>query len=163
LSISPLRVLVYGYGNPGRQDDGLGAALVSELEQAQIPNVDYDCNYQLNIEDADNISVYDVVIFADASLDAEEPFTFSKVSPSNEITFSTHAISAESVVALCSDIYEKQPDTYMIAIPGYEWELMNEGLTQKAKENLEAALVFMKKILVNPVSDDFKNAAKEKL
>ena len=50
------KILVYGYGNPGRQDDGLGVALVEELEQwvatEKIPGLDFDSNYQLNAEDA---------------------------------------------------------------------------------------------------------------
>ena len=33
------RVLVIGYGNPGRWDDGLGPALAAELGGLGLPNV----------------------------------------------------------------------------------------------------------------------------
>ena len=46
------RVLVIGYGNPGRQDDGLGAAVIERLEALGLEGVTVDADYQLNIEDA---------------------------------------------------------------------------------------------------------------
>ncbi|MCK4515905.1 MAG: hypothetical protein KAU31_11640, partial [Spirochaetaceae bacterium] len=73
----PLKILIYGIGNPGRQDDGLGALLVEEIQRAAIPGasipgtdheLSFDANYQLNIEDAEAISRHDIVVFADASL-----------------------------------------------------------------------------------------------
>ncbi|MBV8574206.1 MAG: hypothetical protein JOZ58_04080, partial [Acetobacteraceae bacterium] len=33
------RVLVLGYGNPGRQDDGLGPAAVAEIDRRAFPGV----------------------------------------------------------------------------------------------------------------------------
>ena len=74
------KIYVYGYGNPGRSDDGLGAAIIKKLEDEKILEVVTDCNYQLNIEDADNISSSDVVIFVDASIEAKEPFEFRGLS-----------------------------------------------------------------------------------
>ena len=60
------KVLIYGYGNPGRQDDALGILLVEKMELWAKENglgfIDFDSNYQLNIEDAMAISEYDIVI-----------------------------------------------------------------------------------------------------
>ena len=53
------KILVYGYGNPGRQDDGLGISLVEMIEdwknKKKLSYIETDSNYQLNIEDAYNI------------------------------------------------------------------------------------------------------------
>ena len=46
------RVLVLGYGNPGREDDGLGPAFAAEIGQLGRQNVTIVNNYQLMIEDA---------------------------------------------------------------------------------------------------------------
>jgi Ni,Fe-hydrogenase maturation factor len=51
------KVLIYGYGNPGRRDDGLGIKM-SELiahwsEAHHLEQIEVDSNYQLNIEDAE--------------------------------------------------------------------------------------------------------------
>ena len=115
---------------------------MSLLEQAQLPGVDTDCNFQLNVEDAHTIAQYDIVIFADASMFDEPPFVFHKIEPTPEITFTTHEMSAESVLALCSEIGRPCPVAYMLGIRGYEWEFQ-EGLTEGAKHNLGEAYNFL--------------------
>jgi len=64
------QILIYGFGNPGREDDGLGIELARRLEdwskKSGLPGITFDSNYQLNIEDAEVISEKDLVIFADA-------------------------------------------------------------------------------------------------
>ncbi len=133
---------MYGFGNPGRQDDGLGPMIIDKLDKENIEGITTDSNYQLNIEDADNISKSDIVIFVDASLDAEEPFSFERIEPSAEITFTTHAMSPESVIALCGDIYGRIPETYVLAVRGYQWEMF-EGLSEKAMDNFNEAYQFL--------------------
>lgn len=135
-------IYVYGFGNPGRQDDGLGPMIIDRLENENIDCVTTDSNYQLNIEDADNIAGSDIVIFVDASIDAEEPFSFRRIEPSAEITFTTHSMSPESVIALCGDIHGKIPETYVLAIRGYEWEMF-EGLSERAINNFNEAYSFL--------------------
>jgi len=135
-------IYVYGFGNPGRQDDGLGPMIIDKLESENIEGVTTDSNYQLNIEDADNIAGSDLVIFVDASIDADEPFSFKKIEPSAEITFTTHSMSPESVLALCGDIHGSIPETYVLAIRGYEWEMF-EGLSAKAISNFNDAYRFL--------------------
>lgn len=135
-------IYVYGFGNPGRQDDGLGPAIIEKLENEKIQGITTDSNYQLNIEDADNISGSDFVVFVDASIEAAEPFSFKKVEPAAEITFTTHSMSPESVIALCSDLHGRAPEAYVMAIRGYEWEFL-EGLSSKAKDNFQDAYQFL--------------------
>lgn len=135
-------IYVYGFGNPGRQDDGLGPMIIDKLDEESIEGITTDSNYQLNIEDADNISKSDIVIFVDASIDADEPFSFKKIEPSAEITFTTHSMSPESVIALCGDIYGRIPEAYVLAVRGYEWEMF-EGLSEKAMNNFNEAYRFL--------------------
>ena len=97
-------ILIYGYGNPGRQDDGLGVAFVEQIESwlnnRNMDNVETDTNYQLNIEDAFTISQKDVVVFVDASVENIEDFCLTKVEPSNEVEFTMHAVSPSFVLDL---------------------------------------------------------------
>jgi hydrogenase maturation protease len=116
--------------------------IIDKLDNDIIQGITTDCNYQLNIEDADNISESDIVIFVDASIDAEEPFTFEKIEPSAEITFTTHSMSPESVLALCGDIYGRIPEAHVLAVRGYEWEMF-EGLSEKAINNFNEAYPFL--------------------
>lgn len=140
------QILVYGFGNPGRQDDGLGPEIVRRLELERLPGVITDSNYQLNIEDAVAVAGSDAVIFVDAALHVDEPFAFCWLTPAREITFTTHAMSPESVLALCEDIYGKTPPAYILAIKGYEWE-MAAPMTDPAKENLEKAYSFIRALV----------------
>lgn len=147
------QILVYGYGNPGRQDDGLGPALVERLEKERIPGVVTDSNYQLQIEDAVAVSQGDVVIFVDAAVDGDEPFAFTELEPSDEVSFTTHAVSPGSILSLCRDMYGKTVRAYVLGIRGYGWEFV-EKLTPKAEKNLEEAYRFLKERL-----QDFINSS----
>jgi hydrogenase maturation protease len=136
------KVIVYGYGNPGRQDDGLGPFLAGRLEAENIPGVEVVSNYQLNIEDAYTVAQGKAVIFIDASLDCDESFSFYEITPSMEIRFTTHSMSPQSVLALCNDLFEKDIKAYILSIRGYSWEF-TEGLSPEAEKNLEKAHAFL--------------------
>ena len=137
------KIIIYGFGNPGRQDDGLGPAIISRLEEENIPDIKTECNYQLNIEDALLISEFNIAIFVDASQNCEEPFLYYGIEQADEIKFTTHSMSPQSVLALCSDLYNKNVKSFILEIRGYEWE-MAEGLSLKAQGNLEKAYSFLK-------------------
>ena len=148
--MTDLSILVYGYGNPGRTDDALGILFSQELEKKNYPGLLFDNNYQLNAEDALLISEYDAVIFADAS-HKPDSFCFSRLQPSLEIGFTTHAMHPGSVLALCHQLYDKHPQTFLMEIRGYEWD-MAEKISDKARENLNGALTFIDPLLKNPES-----------
>ncbi|MBS4057306.1 MAG: hydrogenase maturation protease [Bacteroidetes bacterium] len=141
------RMLIYGYGNPGRQDDGLGAAFIRKMEawlkDHPMPGLNLDCNYQLNIEDAEIIAHKDIVIFVDATVEDIEHFHFSKVEPSAaKVEFTMHAVSPSFVVDLCRKMFHVAPETYLLHIKGYEWDF-KESLSEAASENLEMAFRFI--------------------
>ena len=146
--------MIYGYGNPGRFDDGLGVMLAEEMEawinKNKIDNVDCDTNYQLNIEDAEIISKYDLVLFADASEEDIRDVSITRVSPSDsKIEFTMHAVSPAFVLDLCNQIYGETPDTWLIHIKGQDWQF-NEGLSKVAEKNLSIAIKKIKAIIKEP-------------
>ena len=136
--------LIYGIGNSGRQDDGLGWAFIDRLEQIRpLPRAHLRRTYQLNLEDADLISRYTRVLFVDATKDpAVESFTVSRPEPKLDFSFTSHAISVPSILATTQQCFEHVPDAYLLAIRGYEWELQ-EGLTSPAQHNLSHSLEFL--------------------
>jgi hydrogenase maturation protease len=136
------RTLVYGYGNPGRQDDGLGILLAEKWEEWAraygIDHIDFEYNYQLNIEDAHTISRYERVIFVDASVEDIQDIKLAKVVPTEKTEFTMHAMYPGFILHLCQSLYSKSPDTFLLSIKGYEFEFM-EALTDRAGKNLEMA------------------------
>ncbi|MBR9998108.1 MAG: hydrogenase maturation protease [Cyclobacteriaceae bacterium] len=148
-----INILVYGYGNPGRRDDGLGPEFIY-LVDAWIKenNIDYvftDSNYQLNIEDACTIRDYDIVIFVDATIEEIHDFQLVRVMPSEKVNFTMHAMQPSFVLDLCRKLYDKSPEVFLLKIKGYDYEL-KEGFTEKAAANLFKAFAHVKKILLDP-------------
>lgn len=142
------RVLVYGYGNPGREDDGLGNEMASMIqtwiEEHELSCMQTDSNYQLNIDDAEKISEWDIVVFVDASKEEDLcEFKFRKVEPSNaKVEFTMHAVSPSYVLHLCEKLFQKSPETYILGIKGYDWEF-KEGISDNAKLNLEQSFQYL--------------------
>jgi hydrogenase maturation protease len=141
------KILIYGYGNPGRQDDGLGIELVEEIDrwctENGLDHVYTDSNYQLNLEDASEISGYDVVIFADASREEIRDFCLDPLTPSDKTEFSMHAVSPAFILHLSESVFHHEPEAYLLHIRGYEWEFM-AGMTEKARTNLAGAVEYIK-------------------
>jgi hydrogenase maturation protease len=142
------RVLVYGYGNPGREDDGLGNEMAKMIQnwidEHKLGCMTTDSNYQLNIEDAEIMSEWDIVVFVDASKEENlREYNFSEVKPSDaKVEFTMHAVSPSYVRHLCEKLFNKAPETYILAIKGYEWDF-KEGISDCATLNLEQAFQFL--------------------
>lgn len=135
-------IFVCGYGNPGRQDDGLGPLIAEKISGLQLEGIVTDSDYQLNIEDAYDIAHYEAVVFVDASLNGNEPYVFSEVLPANEIRFTSHTLPPSSLISLCEDLYGTTPEAYIMAVRGYSFEF-NEPMTENAERNMEKALLFL--------------------
>ncbi len=137
------KVLVIGFGNPGRLDDGLGPALAAGLEGLDLADVTVDSNYQLTVEDSDAVKDHDVVIFADASVDCKEPFEFYPISPGAKTHFSSHFLAPEDVLGLAQDAFSASTRGYVLAIRGYEFNEFGERLSSRATTNLQEATQFL--------------------
>jgi hydrogenase maturation protease len=136
--------LIYGIGNVGRQDDGLGWAFIDWLEaEALCPKAEIQRHYQLHLEDADLISHKKRVLFVDATKDASvTSYALERAEPKMDFSFTSHAISIPAIMATCQRCFERLPDVYVLAIRGYEWEL-KMGLTQEATHNLNDATAYL--------------------
>ncbi len=160
-----MKTLVIGVGNAGRQDDGLGPALVERLAGVKPPEraiiqtpdgkVDVFWTYQLNIEDAAAVREYDRVVFVDAREDtpaeareeSEQAFgsptrllgvRMAPLAPAATIAFTTHEMSPAAVLALGEELYGRTAEGYLLTIRGLQWEFA-EGLSAEAERNLAEA------------------------
>lgn len=141
-----VKVIVYGIGNPGRCDDGLGPKLVSRLREEGGPDVSFEVRDHLNIEDALTIKDSEIVVFADAAKDIDAAWKLFPICPSKTIAFTTHEMAPESVLALCSELYGRAPEAFVLAIKGYDWG-MEESLSEEAAKNLCQAAGALKDFL----------------
>lgn len=137
------RILMLGYGNPGRQDDGLGPALIAQIDGMGLPNLTALENYQLNIEDAADVAAHDIVWFVDAARVGALPYEVRDLAPAMQIEFTSHLLRPETVLAISRDCYGASPPAFLLAIRGYAFEFREE-LTAAASANLDAALTMLK-------------------
>jgi hydrogenase maturation protease len=155
--------IIIGYGNPGRQDDGLGPSFVNQLSDElsdELPekdrlNIQLQTSYQLTVEDAYDIIEFDQVIFVDASLNALAPFSFTKITETNNTGLGSHSLTPNAVIRLCETLYGKSPKAFILGIKGYDFNQFEEKLSTLANTNMHAAVQFLLPLL----NDGFINGS----
>ncbi|MBN1894697.1 hydrogenase maturation protease, partial [bacterium] len=146
MNADSLRILIHGYGNPGRRDDGLGVVFSERMEAwaagRGLSHIRTDCDYQLHIEDAAALAEADQVYFVDASRSDIDSFRLSGVEPEVRPGFTGHSVTPGYVLHLCEALYGRRPACFLLEIRGTDWE-MGEGLSVEAARNLEQAFEFL--------------------
>ncbi|RMH69890.1 MAG: hydrogenase maturation protease [Gemmatimonadetes bacterium] len=114
------QILIIGYGNPMRADDGLGWVVAEHLAQtfALNTNITIRTAHQLTPELADDLAQVDVVIFIDVSIDlAPGEFLATPVDPDTlESRPLTHHFSPTGLLALTKTVYGRAPLAHMLSI-----------------------------------------------
>jgi hydrogenase maturation protease len=140
-------ILLLCYGNPGRLDDGLGPAFGEAMERISPPGVDVESDYQLTVENAKSAADHRVVVFVAAAVEGTSPFSLKPVSPRAALSFSSHSLEPEQVLALAEELFGGRPEGYALGIRGYVFSDFGERLSPRAQANLELALQFMLPVL----------------
>ncbi|MCK5687481.1 hydrogenase maturation protease [bacterium] len=141
-------ILLIGFGNPGRLDDGLGPIFAEKFSEYKLQNVTIDSDYQLVIDDAADIAKHDIVVLVDAATNGREPFYFEKIVPESAMSFSSHSVSPPALLSMAHDLFDAETVGYLLGIRGYEFNEYCEKLSPKAISNMEEALVFLKQVVV---------------
>ena len=140
--------LVLGYGNPGRQDDGLGPRLAAAVESWDLPRVRVDSTYQLQLEDVALLRDVARVVFLDADVSQEEPWKLRRLAPEGGIDFTSHGLGPTRVLGIAADVLGARPDAWLFTVRGYGFEPFMESLSVGAKDNFEIALPVLRDFLV---------------
>ena len=136
--------LVFGIGNSGRSDDGLGWAFLDRLQKETALGGQLEYRYQLQVEDAALISGVDRVIFIDSYRgDLPNGFQWTPCEPMKEFAFTTHVLPPGAVLSLCRDLYGKSPRADTLMVQGACWDLQI-GMSPEAERHLENALQFFR-------------------
>ncbi len=121
-------VLVIGYGNSLRGDDGVGVAAAEQLnETLQNGPVNVRTCQQLTPELASEISKADRVIIIDAAK-GDEPgqITINKIEPDDDASTFTHELRPSTLLACAQELYGKLPVTFLVSITGYSFDFSDE-------------------------------------
>jgi hydrogenase maturation protease len=109
------KILVIGYGNPLRGDDGFGGLAASYVEERQIPGVEVIVSHQLNPEHAALVPESSHAIFLDAAV-GDEPGAL-RATPVERCDLSSsgmHHFEPGNLLALAQAIYGQAPPATLI-------------------------------------------------
>lgn len=138
-----MKLLLFGFGNPGRGDDALGPMLVEHLEKFAIVNLEFQADMQLQVEHVTDLAECDQVIFVDADMSCGEPFEFHEVFAQKDDSYTSHAMSPAALLHAYLQVYgTAPPSARLLRIRGYHFKL-GETLSDRAAENLRAAIGYM--------------------
>jgi hydrogenase maturation protease len=140
-------VLVLGYGNPGRLDDGMGPALAAELATRGLAGVRCEQAYQLQVEHAAMVAEHDAVVFADAELRCPGPFALRPLAPRAGQSFTTHHVTPGDVLALAHELYGRHVPGFVLGLRAHEVGGFGERLSARAQADLARAVDHMQGVL----------------
>jgi hydrogenase maturation protease len=130
LSRSPSFVLVVGYGNTIRGDDGIGWRAVQSLERAGVPpHVTVMSVHQLGPELARAVADAGLVLFIDAARDGEPGQVRCRLVPvDGSASDLTHQVTPAALLALARSLYGAAPAAFEITMSGERFDV-HEGLS----------------------------------
>ena len=148
-------VLVIGYGNTLRGDDGAGYHIAQIVEAWDLPDVRSFSVHQLTPDLAADIAEVKTVIFIDAigvgfpHTEMPDPWLEPierPIEPFSQNSFTGHHIDPRSLLALTEKLYQKRPIAYHLLIPALDFEFgesfseMTHQAVQKALQKLQQSL-----------------------
>ncbi|MBI4971456.1 MAG: hydrogenase maturation protease [Candidatus Omnitrophica bacterium] len=131
------KILVVGYGNSVRSDDGIGLYIAERLGALRLSAVDVIVTQQLVTELVESFGLYSKIIFVDARQDGPEIHLRKlDVSKSFEMPVSHH-LGPEVLVLLAAQIYHSHPQIYICTVRGENFDYgteISESVRQRAEE-----------------------------
>ncbi|MBZ5721449.1 MAG: hydrogenase maturation protease [Acidobacteriia bacterium] len=118
------RILILGYGNPLRSDDGLGWRAAEELSRTlSSADVDILARHQLTPELAGPLSQAATVFFIDASREGEPgELSCVPVTPQASGAGFSHQLSPAAVLALSQLLFGTSPRAFLVSLCGQNFD-----------------------------------------
>jgi hydrogenase maturation protease len=132
------RVLIIGYGNPLRGDDGIGPRAAEALADRWAESeVRVETSHQLLVEMAPLAAESDFVVFIDAGRDGEPGDVRAVPVGSVELGRSslTHHVTPGTLLAVSRSLYGRRPDAVLATVGGEDF-----GPGEKLSAKVESAL-----------------------
>jgi hydrogenase maturation protease len=142
-----LSILIIGYGNNLRSDDGVGRYLAEIIDRQKLPFVKALSVHQLTPELVLEITQAQAVIFIDAMI-AFPPFEISlqSLEPTQDKTRLSHTSNPEQLLSLCKNLYHKCPSAWLLTIPTNNFEF-GETFSDLTQNAIAPALVILTQLI----------------
>jgi hydrogenase maturation protease len=133
-------ILIIGYGNELRRDDGIGPRVAASLAAADYPNVQVKACSQLVPELAADLADARLAIFVDALVgDPEMGVEVRRITAGEMSDWSTHTGDPMALLGLTHALYGRAPEAWWVRVPGQDFGF-GEGLSPLAEWNVGEAI-----------------------
>ncbi len=138
------KIVLVGIGNDLRGDDGIGVLFVKNFKS---PKVDKIITNFLDLDIAEKIKNYEIVIFVDASV-KEKYFCLREIQESGNLSSLSHHLSIENVFHFTKKFYNPYIRGYVLEIGAVNFGFEN-SLSKIAKKNMVKAKNFLRTFIDN--------------
>jgi hydrogenase maturation protease len=142
-------LLVIGYGNTLRADDGVGPRVAEAVEALKLPGVRTLVCQQLSPEHAEPISHARVVVFVDAAVDAPKEAQLRPLEPNESSQLMAHAADPRTMLALARDVFGHAPRAWWLTTPAVDLGF-SETLSPEAQRGVAEAVERIQTICRSP-------------
>ena len=132
-------LIVIGYGNTLRRDDGVGVRVAEAVAALQLPGVRTFTCQQLSPEHAELIARAEHVVFVDAAVDAPKDVQLRELVPGDTTQLMAHAADPRTMLALARDVFGHAPKAWWLTIPAVNLEF-GESLSPAAERGCHEAV-----------------------
>lgn len=126
-------LLVIGYGNTLRSDDGVGPRVVEALGRLRLPNVRTVICQQLSPEHSGLVAQAHTVVFVDASVEAHGEVELHSLQAGSSLQLIAHAADPRTLLAMARDVFGHEPEAWWLTIPA-----VNLGFGEQLSPETEA-------------------------
>jgi hydrogenase maturation protease len=140
-------LLVIGYGNTLRRDDGVGPRLAEAVAALELPGVRTLACPLLAPEIAAPVSESGEVVFVDAAVDAPREVQLRPLAAADSSQIMAHAANPATILALARDAFGHSPKGWLLTIPAEDLGI-GEELSPLAQGGFALALAKVKELAV---------------
>jgi hydrogenase maturation protease len=150
-------VLVIGYGNELRRDDGVGPCVARAAAAWNLPGLRALSVHQLTPELAEELAVMDRVIFIDAAAEGHGPEVRTLVPAAAGAAALGHAVDPRRLLGLTAALHGRAPMAWLITAPAADLG-HGEGLSPEGERAAAEALCQLELLLRNQAGWCDRNA-----
>ena len=140
-------ILVLGYGNTLRGDDGVGPRVAETVATWRLEHVEAIARHQLTPELAEPISRAARVIFVDAAVNQpDDGVKVASLAPAAGQHVLYHTASPAALLGLAESLFGRAPEAWLVTIPVTEVGI-GEQLSPQAQRGVAEALDEVRKLI----------------
>lgn len=155
------KILILGFGNSTRGDDGAGWEVIRRLDALDLPGLETRVSQQLGLELLEEWGGYEKVLFVDAAPGGAEARLERVVESEATPSASTHHLKPETLLHLSRQLYGRCPGLYLCRIPAEQFGF-GDGFSPSTGRHIEQAVVLIREWLEGTQAKKGRRVARQR-